>query len=159
MSVEATTHTKSEFLAELRIPADPAFIPAAKRVGATLGSSLGFSLEEIDELGIAIAQACDSTIEACQEIWGEDSGALLKLTFSRTEKGISVEVEAGGPAVARQRQRALAARQQQAIVAAQKAEMQRMAHEMIRFFVDDFRSSVVPSRGQVRFRMVKYLLP
>jgi len=147
-----------EFLAELRVPAHPEFIPAAKRVGATLGSTLGFSLEEIDELGIAIAQACDSTIEACAEIWGEESGAMLKLTYARTEKGIAVEVEAGGPAAGHQHRRAVAQRQHAIAAARQNAEMQRMAHEMIRFFVDDFRSSVVPSRGQVRFRMVKYLL-
>lgn len=148
-----------EFLAELRVPAQPEFIPAAKRVGATLGSTLGFSLEEIDELGIAIAQACDSTIEACEEIWGEGSGAMLKLTYGRTDKGIAVEVEAGGPATGQRQRRAVAERQHALAAVRHNAEMQRMAQEMIRFFVDDFRSSVVPSRGQVRFRMVKYLLP
>ncbi len=154
MTTEATT--APEFLAELRIPAQPDFIPAAKRVGATLGSTLGFSLEEIDELGIAIAQACDSTIEACEEIWGPDSGALLKLTYGRTAKGIAVEVEAGAPSPAQRR--AVAPRQHAIAAARHNAEMQAMAREMLRCFVDDFPSSVVPSRGQVRFRMVKYLL-
>jgi hypothetical protein len=36
------------------------------------------------------------------------------------------------------------------------AELQRLAYEMIRCFVDDFRPEVEPS-GHVRFRMVKYL--
>lgn len=153
------TTTTPQFLAELRVPAEPSFIPAAKRVGATLGSTLGFSIEEIDELGIAIAQACDSTIEACDEIWGPESGATLKLSYGRTDKGISVEVEAAGPTAEHAQRKALARRQQAMAAARHNAEMQRMAQEMIRFFVDDFRSSVVPSRGQVRFRMVKYLLP
>lgn len=157
MTTEATT--TREFLAELRIPAEASFIPAAKRVGATLGSTLGFSIEEIDELGIAIAQACDSTIEACEEIWGLDSGATLKLSYGRTDKGISVEVEAGSPSAEHHQRKALARRREAIEAARQHAEMQRVAQEMIRFFVDDFRSSVVPSRGQVRFRMVKYLLP
>jgi hypothetical protein len=37
------------------------------------------------------------------------------------------------------------------------AELQRLAYEMIRCFVDDFRPEVEPRTGQVRFRMVKYL--
>jgi hypothetical protein len=36
-------------------------------------------------------------------------------------------------------------------------ELQRLAYEMIRCFVDDFRPLVEPRTGQVRFRMVKYL--
>ena len=148
-----------DLLAELKIPAQAEFIPAAKRVGATLGSTLGFTLEEIDELSIAIAQACDSTIEACEEIWGDGSGAMLKLSYGRTEKGIAVDVEAFAPDPATRHRRAVAQRQQ-ALVAAQRRslETQRLAQEVIRCFVDDFRSSVDAGRGQVRFRMVKYLI-
>ena len=36
-------------------------------------------------------------------------------------------------------------------------EVQRLAYEMIRCFVDDFRPEVEPRTGHVRFRMVKYL--
>ncbi len=38
-----------------------------------------------------------------------------------------------------------------------QAELQRLAYEMIRCFVDDFRPEVEPRTGHVRFRMVKYL--
>ncbi len=138
---------RGEFLAELKVPAEREFISAAKRVGACLGSQLGFSIEEIDELGIAIAQACDSTIEACEEIWGENSGATVALTYARTDKGIAVEVEATAPS-----REALARRR------LPNPEMQRMAQEMIRFFVNDFQSSVDRGRGRVHLRMVKYLV-
>jgi hypothetical protein len=36
-------------------------------------------------------------------------------------------------------------------------ELQRLAYEMIRCFVDDFRPLVEPRTGNLRFRMVKYL--
>jgi hypothetical protein len=36
-------------------------------------------------------------------------------------------------------------------------ELQRLAYEMIRCFVDDFRPDVEPLTGHVRFRMVKYI--
>jgi len=41
-------------LAELRIPANSTFIPVAKRVASTLGSQLGLSLTDLDELSIAL---------------------------------------------------------------------------------------------------------
>jgi hypothetical protein len=36
-------------------------------------------------------------------------------------------------------------------------ELQRLAYEMIRCFVDDFRPVIEPRTGHVRFRMVKHL--
>jgi anti-sigma regulatory factor (Ser/Thr protein kinase) len=151
---------RGEFLAELKLPAEPEYISAAKRVASCLGSTLGFSLEELDDLSIAIAQACDSTIEACADIWGPSSGAQIKVSYGKTEKGIAVEVEGIGPSPEQQRERALAEHRERVIrqVREQDREMQRMAQEMIRFFVDDFRSSVDAGRGRVHLRMVKYLL-
>ncbi|MEP7104925.1 MAG: hypothetical protein ABI838_03655 [Chloroflexota bacterium] len=137
------------FLAELKVPADAEFITAAKRLGASLGAQLGFSLEEIDELGIAVAQACGSTIGACLEIWGEESGATMKLSYARTDRGIAVEVEGVGPS-----QKALARRG----IHHQDEHMKLLAEEMIRMFVDDFRSHVDAPRGRVHLRMVKYLI-
>ena len=101
------------FLAELKVPADAEFIPAAKRLGASLGAQLGFSLEEIDELCIA------------------------------------VEVEGVAPT-----SKALARRH-----AVHKDEQVRLlADQMIRMFVDDFRSNVDAPRGRVHLRLVKYLI-
>jgi anti-sigma regulatory factor (Ser/Thr protein kinase) len=141
-------------LAELKVPAREEFIGLAKRVAASLGGMLGFSLEKIDELGIAVAQACDSTIEAAEEMWG--SAATLKLTYSSTEGGIAVDVEAiaprsqealTAPARVRSRQRRREDEVQQAL-----------AREMIRLFVDDFRQQVDSGGRQIRYRMVKYLI-
>ncbi len=132
-------------ISELKIPAESEYIGVAKRVASTLGSKLGFSLEEIDELNIAVAQACDSAIEAAEDAWG--GGASLKLTFGTTVRGIEVEVQAmrpPAPPAHRPEQR--------------DQELQRLAHEMIRCFVDDFNTRIDGPRGQVRFRMVKYLL-
>jgi hypothetical protein len=36
-------------------------------------------------------------------------------------------------------------------------ELQRLAYEMIRCFVDDFRPVIEPRTGHVSFRMVKHL--
>jgi hypothetical protein len=135
-------------LAELKIPAAPAFIPVAKRVASTLGSQLGLSLMDLDELTIALSQACDSAIVAANELGGN---AQLKLTYFATNRALVVDVDLI-PAAEHRAAAPLSKAQ-----AEDNAEVQRLAYEMIRMFVDDFRPQVEPTTGQVRFRMVKYL--
>jgi hypothetical protein len=134
-------------LAELKIPASTAFIPVAKRVAATLGGQLGLSLVDLDELSIALTQACDSAIAAAANL---DGPADLKLNYFATNRALVVDVDlvsAEGHLKA-----AVAGPDPEA-----EAELQRLAYEMIRCFVDDFRPEVEPLTGHVRFRMVKYL--
>jgi hypothetical protein len=132
-------------LAELKIPASSAFIPVAKRVATTLGGQLGFSLTDLDELTIALTQACDSAIAAASDL---DGPADLKLTYFATNRALVVDVDlmpSGNP---------LPMPKSDAVV---DPELQRLAYEMIRCFVDDFRPQVEPTTGHVSFRMVKYL--
>ncbi len=141
-------------LAELKVPAQIEFIGLAKRVATSLGSQLGFSLDEIDELGIAVAQACGSVIDAADEAWGP--GATLKLSFGPNQRGLAVDVEAIGP----RSHEALPVRRP-APRGMQRAELeiqQELVRQMIRLFVDDFRHQVDASRRQIRYRMVKYLV-
>ena len=134
-------------LAELKIPAAPAFIPVAKRVATTLGSQLGLSLMDLDELTIALTQACDSAIAAS----GDDAGtSQLKLTYFATNRALVVDVDLMPTAGALP----LPAAKHDTNV---DPELQRLAYEMIRCFVDDFRPVIEPRTGHVRFRMVKHL--
>lgn len=149
---EAST---SSGVTELKIPAQTAFIGLAKRVATSLGGLLGFSLEEIDELSIAVTQACGSVIEAAAEAWGP--GATLKLSFSPTERGLLVDVDAIAPRAREALQQVPEPPRSQDRRAA--LEMQRaLEMEMIRVFVDDFRHQVDTGRRQIRYRMVKYLV-
>jgi hypothetical protein len=133
-------------LAELKIPASEAFIPVAKRVATTLGSQLGLSLVDLDELTIALTQACDSAILAAKDL---DGPADLKLTYFATNRALVVDVDL----VPIEVQTHTVPRQH----AEEDEELQRLAYEMIRCFVDDFRPLVEPRTGNLRFRMVKYL--
>ena len=132
-------------LAELKIPASSAFIPVAKRVATTLGGQMGFSLVDLDELTIALTQACDSAIAAADDL---GSPADLKLTYFATDRALVVDVDLMPSA------NALPVSKHDAAV---DPELQRLAYEMIRCFVDDFRPQVEPTTGHVSFRMVKYL--
>ena len=133
-------------LTELKIPAEMDFVGVAKSVASRLGSRLGFSLEELDELAIAVTQACESAIDAGDQTWGP--GASLKLTYSQTDRGLAVDVQSVAP----KPREALAVRRR-----AQPADdLQRLSHEMIRCFVDDFQTQIEARR--VRISMVKYLI-
>ena len=132
-------------LAELKIPAVSTFIPVAKRVATTLGGQMGFSLVDLDELTIALTQACDSAIAAADDL---GSPADLKLTYFATDRALVVDVDLIPSG------KALSVPKHDVAV---DPELQRLAYEMIRCFVDDFRPQVEPTTGHVSFRMVKYL--
>ena len=134
-------------LAELKIPASPEFIPVAKRVASTLGGQLGLSLMDLDELSIALTQACDSAIGAAEEL---GTPADLKLTYFATNRALVVDVDLIPTGTALP----VPAHAPQTHV---DPELQRLAYEMIRCFVDDFRPVIEPHTGHVRFRMVKHL--
>lgn len=152
----ATPETSAEQLAELKLPARQEFIGLAKRVGASLGGMVGFSLEEIDELSIAVAQACGSLIEAAEEMWG--GAATLKLTYSSTTGGIAVDVETIAPTSQEALTSPAPAPQRGSQRRQEMALQQAVQREMIRLFVDDFRHQIDSGRRQMRYRMVKYLI-
>ena len=136
-------------LAELKIPASAAFIPVAKRVATTLGGQLGLSLMDLDELAIALSHACVSAIAAADDL---GTPADLKLTYFATNRALVVDVDLMPIASALP----LPATKHEHDTSVDP-ELQRLAYEMIRCFVDDFRPVIEPHTGHVRFRMVKHL--
>jgi anti-sigma regulatory factor (Ser/Thr protein kinase) len=76
----------------LKIPARAPFVVVAKRAASALGSAAGFSLEGIDDLNIAVAQACEKAIAAAERMWGA-SDTVLKIGFRLVEGGMEVEVK------------------------------------------------------------------
>jgi hypothetical protein len=188
-----------ELVSELKIPAQAAFVVVAKRAASALGSAAGFSLEGIDDLNIAVAQACEKAI-AGDRMWGPGNG-VLKLIFRMVDGGMEVDVRnlparlASAEVAAARREmelerraeslRRTAARLSQEMEVERKERMraQREAHQltrqerssqpgepgvteadledvavnMIRLFVDELRYNV-DSRGSMRMRMVKYLV-
>jgi anti-sigma regulatory factor (Ser/Thr protein kinase) len=82
---------RGALVSELKIPAQAPFVMVAKRAAAALGSTAGFSLEDIDDLNIAVAQACEKAIVAGDRMWGPGNG-VLKLSFRMVDGGMEVEV-------------------------------------------------------------------
>ena len=135
---------------ELKLPAVDDYIVVAKRSAAALGLVVGFSLQEIDDLNIAISQACESACAAAAEKWGKGNGQL-KLIFKSQPRRLEVEVRSVPPH----------AIEQQAIRRVRREadlDYETIGLNMIRLFVDELRYQVDNHTGSMRMRMVKYLI-
>src|SRR3979409_1532096 len=78
-------------VSDLKLPARAGFVIGAKRAASALGSTAGFSLEGIDDLNIAVAQACEKAIAAGDRLWGSGNG-VLKIVFRMVDGGMEVDV-------------------------------------------------------------------
>ena len=79
---------------ELRIPGRPEFVAVARLTAAAIASRMEFSYEAIDDIKLAVGEACANAIEhACPE--GE--GAEIQLSFSLEKEGVVIEVRDAGP--------------------------------------------------------------
>jgi anti-sigma regulatory factor (Ser/Thr protein kinase) len=141
--------TTGTYVTELKLPAVGDYIVVAKRTAASLGLVVGFSVQEIDDLNIAITQACESACAAATEQWGSGNGQL-KLTFKSQPRRLEVEVRSVPPRAVEQHARR----------ARHGAELdyETIGLNMIRLFVDELRYQVDDQTGSLRMRMVKYLI-
>src|SRR5947199_10634082 len=100
---------------------------------------------DLDELAIALTQACDSAIASADDL---GTPADLKLTYFATNRALVVDVDLmpTGAALPMPRHETHI-----------DPELQRLAYEMIRGFVGVFRPASEPHAGHLRFRMVKHL--
>jgi serine/threonine-protein kinase RsbW len=138
------------YVTELKLPAVGDYIIVAKRAAASLGLVVGFSLQEIDDLNIAITQACENACTAAGQQWGAGNGQL-KLIFKSQPRRLEVEVRSVPPR---------AVEQQTVRRARREAELdyETIGLNMIRLFVDELRYHVDNQTGSMRMRMVKYLI-
>ena len=77
-------------VSELRLPADREHILVAKRAAGAFGSLAGFDMDAIDDLTIAVAQACENAIR-CLEQSGSIAGQV-RIVFKMSDTGLEVNV-------------------------------------------------------------------
>lgn len=139
------------YITEMKLPAVVDYILAAKRAAGALGMVVGFSLQEIDELNIAVTQACENAIAAANEQWGRGNGQL-KLLFKTQPRRLEVEVRSVPPRAVEFQQAVRRARTDEAV------DYESVGVNMIRLFVDELRYHRDHQTGVMRMRMVKYLI-
>lgn len=160
---------------ELRIPADPHYIVVAKRAAAAFGSIAGFGVEAVDELTIAIAQACENAIGLATCVMGtpgrgqvrilfnvEPEGKLdidVRTVFGRAEEG-AAEVQRAQVEVTRRAPGVPAAPPSTRVTDREALQRQLAAADMalrlMGLFVDDCRYRVDRRTGGLRVRLTKY---
>ncbi len=155
-------------IAELRIPADQRYILVAKRSAVAFGSIIGLDIEALDDLSIAVAQACENAIAMTQE-WMEDCVGELRLEFAMSPEaeGLEVRVRAVCPkseALQGDQEREVAASQSSSVQPGERTSqedataMLDMGLRLMQLFVDDCRYRVDEQHHGVHIRLTKYRL-
>lgn len=86
---QSLEHSNLE-LVELRIPARPEWVALARLAAATVANRIHFSLEEIEDVKIAVAEACAAVIQH------ETHGEFIDLTCEAFEEALRVRVRDSG---------------------------------------------------------------
>ncbi len=138
-------------VSELRLPADREHILVAKRAAAAIGSLAGFDMDAIDDLTIAVAQACENAIR-CLETSGSIAGQV-RIVFKQSDLGLQVNVRSTVNREAELRARAQQAEQHHGgeLVAASD-----LALRLMGLFVDNSTYRVDERTGGLRVRLTKY---
>ena len=155
-------------IAELRIPADERYILIAKRSAVAFGSIIGLDIEALDDLSIAVAQACENAIAMTKE-WVVDCVGELRLEFAMSPEaeGLEVRVRAVCPKSETQHSdqdgELGSSQRSEAKLAAQASQdeanaMLDMGLRLMQLFVDDCRYRVDEQHHGVHIRLTKYRL-
>jgi anti-sigma regulatory factor (Ser/Thr protein kinase) len=144
---------------ELRIPADPDYIVVAKRAVAGFGCVAGFGLEAIDDLVIAVAQACQNAIAVADSATDHGRGQI-RLSFKLEDRRLEVQVRSicareGDPDAPCGSDPATTTRLAAEPVPASQHDL---ALRVMGLFVDDCRYRVDHRTGGLRVRLTKYRL-
>ena len=77
-------------LVELRIPSRPEWVALARLAAATVANRLHFSIEEIEDVKLAVAEACTAVIQH------ERHGEFIELACEARGDSLRVRVHDGG---------------------------------------------------------------
>ncbi|MBV8530766.1 MAG: ATP-binding protein [Candidatus Eremiobacteraeota bacterium] len=86
---QAVEHLAPE-LVELRVPSRPEWVALARLAAATVANRLRFSIEEIEDVKLAVAEACTAVIQH------EGHGEFIDLTCEALADSLRVRVRDGG---------------------------------------------------------------
>jgi serine/threonine-protein kinase RsbW len=77
-------------LVELRIPSRPEWVALARLAAATVANRLNFSIEEIEDVKLAVAEACTAVIQH------DKHGEFIQLTCEALSDSLRVRVHDSG---------------------------------------------------------------
>jgi serine/threonine-protein kinase RsbW len=127
VSISETTDTEPKV--RLVIPASSRYLRLARLTAAGLAGDLGYSVDDIEDLRVAVDELCAAIIEDAAE------PAELELTYQESDGGLVVE------GICRAR-------------SSQAPELHSVARELLNMLADKYSIGAVD--GHRNFRLVKY---
>ncbi len=94
-SVPLRAQTPAADTVELELPADPAYLGVVRTACAGLGARLDLTLDEIEDLRIAVDEACTLVLPPAST--GHDADVRLRATFSVSTSSLAVRVQGPNP--------------------------------------------------------------
>lgn len=83
----------SESTAELRLPANSAYVAAVRLTTAALAARLGFTLEDLEDARMAVSEACNLLLEAGGGDDADESG-MIDIRFGLGDRSLTVDISA-----------------------------------------------------------------
>lgn len=81
-------------IVRLTVPAEAEFIDLVRLTLYGIASKLGFSYEEIEDMKVAVAEACNNVVVHAYE---PGQPGTLEVIFERQSSGLSIKVKDQGP--------------------------------------------------------------
>lgn len=145
-------------VADLRLPADRAYIVVAKRTAGAIGAVAGFDVDALDDLTIAVAQAFENAIR-CLESSGFISGQV-RLQFKQDKRGLEVTVRTSVSRDAELATRQAAHAEVERVQTAAAGDLDTVATDLalrlMGLFVDRSTYQLDERTGGLRVRLTKY---
>jgi serine/threonine-protein kinase RsbW len=123
-------------LVQLRIPAEPEWVGVARLAAAGIASRLHFSIEDIEDLKLAVAEACTCCIQ-------NGGSGDIRLACALTQDRIEIAVERSGSGQAPAKQ-------------SEEAELGGLGVFLIRALMDDVVYEADPVSG-TKLKLTKLL--
>lgn len=75
---------------ELTLPVNAAYVSAARLTASSISNRMGFNIEDIEDIKIAVSEACIFLIEQCTQIGQEN----FHIEFMLNENSLGVRLDA-----------------------------------------------------------------
>ena len=131
---------------ELTIPSDPEFVCVARLAVRAVGDRLPFSIDDIEDIRLAVGEACTAAIERAADPPGQASAVRIRCLIEPTQ--LVVEVADHAPP---------ASELEPAIPLAEVGEERHLGALLLELLMDDVQTTYDPETGWNGVRMTKYI--
>jgi serine/threonine-protein kinase RsbW len=135
-----------EAVVELTIPSDPEFVCVARLAVRALGDRLPFSMEEIEDIRLAVGEACTAAIERAAELSDRESVVRIRCLIEATRLAVEVIDHAS-----------LNSQPVLAIPDSEVGEERQLGALLLELLMDDVQTTHNPETGANVVRMTKYI--